>query len=293
MSDPLFDKDFLKKLDYLNLIAKRLVFGRQQALRQSTKKGASTEFKDFRNYVHGDEPRHIDWAVYARLDELVIKLFRQEEELDLWVLLDNSGSMNFGVPSKFDAVRRIAGALAYIGMCNMDSAGVLPFSTELSDGRSRMRGRRCIFDLLEFLTRLNSDGQTDLAHVARDFVSRVRRPGLVVVISDFYGLQNSQRAIDQLRFFKHQIYIIQSASPWEINPSIRGEMRLTDAESTEHCDLVVSDSMLRVYRRRFEEFHTQMRKYAMRYSIGYSLATSDVPFDEFILGVLQKGGLVA
>lgn len=293
MTEPLFDKDFLKKLDYLNLIAKRLVFGKQQALRQSVKKGASIEFKDFRSYVHGDEPRTIDWGVYARLDELVVKLYRQEEDLDLWILLDASGSMDFGEPNKFVAARRIAAALGYIGMCNMDSAGVLPFSTDLCDGRGGLRGKGRIFNLLEFLTNLQRRDQTDLVRTARAFVSRVRRPGLVVILSDFYGLQNAQRAIDQLRFFKHQIYVVQFASPWEQNPDIRGELRLVDCESAENCDLVISASMLRRYKKSFDEFREQMRRYCMKYSIVYSLASTDVPFDQFILSVLQRGGLVA
>src|SRR5262245_49151274 len=119
MAQALFDNDFLKKLEYLELIARRQVFGRLQAVRPSAKKGASIEFRDFREYTQGDDPRTVDWSVYARLGTLVIKLFRQEEELDLWILLDASASMRFGEPDKFDHARRVAAALAYIGMANM------------------------------------------------------------------------------------------------------------------------------------------------------------------------------
>ncbi len=293
MAETLFDKDFLKKLEYLDLIAKRLVFGRQQALRPSVKKGASIEFKDFREYSPGDDPRTVDWSVYARLGELVIKLFRQEEELDLWVLLDGSGSMDFGEPHKFDHARRIAAALAYIGMSNMDSSSVVPFADELRRGREHMRGRGKVFGLLDFLTGLGPDGRTDIQAVTRSFVSRVRRPGLVVIISDFYGLERAQRAIDQLRFFKHQIHVIQVACPWELDPPIRGELRLLDAESSDHEDLTITDSMLRRYREAFDGFSADLRRYSMRYSVGYALARSDVPFDEFLLGMLQRGGLLA
>ena len=127
----------------------------------------------------------------------------------------------------------------------------------------------------------------------RNFVSRVRRPSMVVLVSDFYGLTHAQRALDQLRFFKHQIYVIQTASPWELDPPVRGELRLVDKESADHSDLVITDSMLRKYRKAFDGFRTDLRRYSMRYSIGYSLAASDVPFDEFLLNVLQRGGLVA
>src|SRR5690606_38805177 len=131
----------LKTLEYLELIARRLVFGRQQAQRISVRKGASVEFKDFREYSPGDDPRTVDWSIYARVGELVVKLFRQEQELDLWVLLDRSASMAFGEPSKFDLGRQLAAALAYSGMCNMDSASVTPFDEVLTVGRNRLRGR--------------------------------------------------------------------------------------------------------------------------------------------------------
>ncbi|HZW06808.1 MAG TPA: DUF58 domain-containing protein, partial [Phycisphaerales bacterium] len=133
----LFDADFLKRLEWLSLIARQLVQGRRQALRPSIKKGASIEFKDFREYSPGDDPRSVDWMAYARLGHLYIKLFRQEEELDLWVLLDRSRSMDFGDPNKFDHARRIAAAFAYIGMATMDSSSVLPFDASLGAGPER------------------------------------------------------------------------------------------------------------------------------------------------------------
>ena len=293
MGDALFDKEFLKKLEYLDLIARRLVFGRRQALRPSVKKGASIEFKDFREYSPGDDPRTVDWSVYARLNELVIKLFRQEEELDLWLLVDRSASMDFGEPNKFEEARRIAAALAYIGMANMDSASVVPFSTELDSGRTHLRGRGKVFGLLDYLTERQPSGRTDLRSVVRSFVSRVRRPSLVVIVSDFYGLAQAQRALDQLRFFKHQIYVIQVAAPWELDPPIRGDLRLVDVESDDHEDLTITDGMLRRYKQAFDGFSNELRRYCMGHSIGYAMARTDVAFHEFLLHVIQRGGLIA
>lgn len=292
MADPLFDKEFLRKLEYLDLIARRLVFGRQQALRPSVKKGASIEFKDYSEYSPGDDPRTVDWSAYARLDQLVVKLFRQEEELDLWTLLDGSGSMDFGEPNKFVHARRIAAALAYIGMSNMDSASVAPYTTELLRGRPQQRGRGRIFELLDYLTGLDSRGRTDVVAAMRAFVARVRRPSLVVLISDFYGLADVCRALDQLRFFKHQIYVIQIAAPWELDPPIRGELRLVDGETGIHEDLTITDGLLRRYRRAFAGLSEELRRYSLRYGTGYALARTDVPFDEFLRGVLERGGLI-
>lgn len=289
----LFDRDFLRTLETLNLIARRLVFGRRQALRASVKKGASIEFRDFRAYTPGDDPRTVDWSVYARLDELVIKLFRQEEELDLWALVDRSASMDFGEPNKFAYARRLAAALAYIGLCNMDSASVVPFDAELRPGRQRLRGRGRIFELLDHLTALPSGGRTDLPRAVREFLGRVRRPSLVVIVSDFYGLTGAQRAIDHLRFFKHQVFVLQVASPWELEPTVRGEYRLVDAETAEHEDLTLTDGLLRRYREAFDRAAEDLRRYCMRHAIGCALARTDVPFDAFLRRLLERGQLVA
>ncbi|MBL1216231.1 MAG: DUF58 domain-containing protein [Planctomycetes bacterium] len=293
MSEPLFDKEFLKKLEYLNLIARRLVFGRNQAMRQSVKKGASIEFKDYRDYTPGDDLRIVDWAAYARTDELYVKVFRQEEELDLWILLDTSGSMHFGTPNKFVYARRVAAALAYIGMCNMDSSSVLPFSHDLQAGRVHDRGRGRIFDLLDFLTDLDANGQTDLQTSTQRFLTRVRRPGLVVLISDFYGLTEAQDALDRLRFFKHQIFLVQVASPWEVDPDVRGDRRFIDVESRAHCDLTVTDTMLRKYHTAFHTMGETLKQYGMKHAIGYALAQTNTPFDVFVRSLLEYGGLLA
>jgi uncharacterized protein (DUF58 family) len=289
----LFDSEFLKKLEYLNLIARRLVFGRRQAFRQSVKKGASIEFKDFREYSPGDDPRSVDWMAYARLGQLFVKLYRQEEELDLWILLDTSGSMDFGDPNKFDHARRIAAALAYIGMANMDSASIVPFADGLGEGRTRLRGRGNIFRLLTWLEALKPGGATNLETTVQRFLSTVRKQSLVVILSDFYGLERARPALDRLRYFKHQMHIIQLIAPWEREPPIRGELRLVDVESGGHEDLTITDSMLKRYKKAFEQQAEDLRRYSMRYSIGFDQAHSDVAFDEFLRGVLEHGRLLA
>lgn len=293
MSQPLFDKDFLKKLECLSLMARQLVSARRQALRPSVKKGVSIEFRDYREYTPGDDPRTVDWTAYARLGDLFVKLFRQEEELDLWLLLDTSGSMDFGEPRKFDHARRIAAALAYIGLSHMDSASVVPFGDGLLGSRDRLRGKGQIFRVLDFLTNLKPGGRTDFQRSVQMFTSRVRRPGLVVVLSDFYGLEQARAAMDRLRFLRHQVHVMQLVSPWERDPPIRGELRLVDAESRAHQDLTVTDGMLRRYKAAFDDFGGALRRYSMKHSVGYDQVHTDVAFDEFLRRVLQHGRLLA
>jgi hypothetical protein len=114
----------------------------------------------------------------------------------------------------------------------------------------------------------------------------------VVVLSDFYGLDRARAALDRLRFFRHQMHVIQIVSPWERDPPLRGELRLIDVESRGHEDLTITDSMLRRYKRAFAQQATSLRRYSMRYSIGFEQALTDMPFDEFVRRLLERGGLL-
>src|SRR3954468_10301349 len=120
-SAPVFDSAFLSKLEQLYLLSKKLFRGEHRAERRSRQTGSSLEFADYRNYVRGDDLRSVDWNVYGRLDRLFVKLFEQEQDLHIYVLVDASGSMRWS-PSdgndspKLDQARRIAASLAYIGL---------------------------------------------------------------------------------------------------------------------------------------------------------------------------------
>src|SRR5258706_5228495 len=129
----LFDGQFLKKLEMLTLVAKQLFRGETRGERRSTTHGASVEFADFRAYVQGDDFRRIDWNAYARFESLMLRLFVEEQELAVHILLDCSGSMNYGEPAaanKFNYGRRLAAALAYIGLANTDKVSLTTLAVD-------------------------------------------------------------------------------------------------------------------------------------------------------------------
>ncbi|MEZ6046865.1 MAG: DUF58 domain-containing protein [Planctomycetaceae bacterium] len=99
---PLFDSDFLKKLEYLAIVSRRVFRGQLLAQQRTRQLGTGIEFADHRDYTPGDDFRHIDWSLYARHDELLLKRFQEEEDLHLYLMLDCSPSMGFGTPPKFD-----------------------------------------------------------------------------------------------------------------------------------------------------------------------------------------------
>src|SRR5437773_8655029 len=128
---PLLEPQFLHRLEQLELVSRKIFTGAIKGERRSKRKGQSVEFADYRNYVKGDDLRHLDWNLYARLDRLFIRLFQEEEDLHFYVLIDNSLSMDFGAPTKLHYARQVAAALAFIGLVNMDRVVIEAFNDRL------------------------------------------------------------------------------------------------------------------------------------------------------------------
>lgn len=287
-----FDGDFLKKLEVLNVIAKKIMAGLLRADRKSARKGVSAEFADHRPYVPGDDPRYVDWHLYGRLEEVFLKLYREEENLHLSVLLDASQSMNRGGHNKLNYGLQVTAALAYIGMSNMDAVNVLPFGSRIEDSRWGLKGRGKVFQLFDFLRSIEPAGVTELTPVLREFINRERRRGVVIVISDFYDLDGYQQALKYLRYQRHDVYVIHVLDREEEEPDVRGDLRLVDSERERFKEINVTDGLLARYRQAFEKLATDVERFCVRNEMGYVRARTHVPFDELVLGILRRGGVI-
>jgi uncharacterized protein (DUF58 family) len=289
----MFDKDFLRKLEYLDVVARKILAGRIRAERMSSKRGASVEFEDYRNYAVGDDLRYLDWNIFGRLEELFLKLYREEENLQLTVLLDCSESMAFGQPDKFRYAREVAAALAYIGMSNLDDSNVVSVAGDLGASITRMRGKGKVWRLFEFLEHLGHGGETDLKRCMRRYIALERRRGVVVVLSDLYDRDGVIPGLRLLRGRRHEIYVIHVIDREEQSPPLRGDLRLVDSETGLHRDITVTDSLRERYREAFEAHARGVEAYCTGAEIGYVRAFTDVPFDTLVLKILKRGGLVA
>lgn len=287
-----FDGEFLKRIEVLNIIAKKIMAGLLRADRKSVRKGVSVEFADHRPYVAGDDPRYVDWHLFGRLEEVFLKLYREEENLHLSILLDTSNSMNRGATNKLNYALQLTAALAYIGMSNMDSVNVLPFGPKMGEARWSMKGRSKIFGLFEFLKGLEPMGETTMAPVFREFIGRERRRGVVLVISDFYDLDGYSQALKYLRYQRHDVYVIHVMDQEEEAPDIRGDLRLLDAEQYRFKEINVTDALLTRYRKAFDDLATGVEKFCIRNEMGYVRARTSIPFDDLVLGILRRGGVI-
>ena len=147
----LLSEDLMTRLDRLDVLSRKVLAGKLAGERRSKKKGQSVEFADYRVYVPGDDLRFIDWNLYARLEKLFLRLFVEEEDLSLWLLLDTSASMGYGQPDKMLYAKRLAAALGYIGLVNYNRVSVVTFRSGLEAQMTNLRGRRPIQPMLEFL----------------------------------------------------------------------------------------------------------------------------------------------
>src|SRR5438132_9608699 len=161
-AEPLLDPKFLARLEQLELVSRKIFVGRMKGERLSKRKGQSVEFADYKNYVVGDDLRHLDWNLFARLDKLFIRLFLEEEDLHVYLLIDSSLSMDFGNPTKLHYARQVAAALAFIGLVNMDRVALEVFNDRLTQSMPAARGRRSLWRVLDFLNKVEPAGSSNL-----------------------------------------------------------------------------------------------------------------------------------
>ncbi len=290
---PLFDSEFLKKLEYLSLISRRVFRGSILAQRRTMQLGGGIEFADHREYTPGDDFRYLDWNVYARHNELLLKRFQEEEDLHVYLLLDASRSMAFGAPSKFDFARQVCAALAYIALADLDRIAVVAFSGEVIADFPLTRGKARILSLLKFLENLECDGaMTDLSRVATGFVHRTQRRGLAVVISDLYDPDGFARGLDILRHNRYEPHIVQIYEKSEAEPNLLGDIELFDVETGTMEKVTVTERNLRQYREIFQRFQESIQQYANTYGIGCTRTSTEIPFDELILKMMRVAGAV-
>jgi uncharacterized protein (DUF58 family) len=294
LSDPCgFDSEFLKTLEYLSLVSRRVFRGSLLAARRSLRAGSGLEFADHRQYTETDDFRYLDWNLFARLGQMMVRRFQEEQDLRVYLLLDCSRSMGVGHPSKFDYARRLVAALAYIALGDLDRVGVTAFAGELGGEFPLSRGKACFFGLLRFLDSLGTqDEPTDLARAMAAFVARHRHSGLVVVVSDWFDRAGFVRALDLLRHHRHEVHVIQVFDPVEADPSLRGDYELIDVERRSRRKVTISERSLRRFRQLFREYREGLRDYCLRHNLGCGQTSTSTPFEDFLLGMMRSSGLL-
>lgn len=299
-ADIWFDERFLRKIERLSLVVHQRRAGQIKGERRSTLRGASVEFADYRDYVKGDDLRRVDWNIYARLERPFIKLFEEEQDLTVHVLLDASRSMNWGGSGQDDPLnkwvyaRRTAAALGYMALSSGDRLR-LAVLNEARKGFGPARGKGQILPLLRFLSDQPAAGVTNLNTALRNDALRAStagRAGLVILISDMFSPQGYQDGLSALLSRGHEGILLHILSPEEADPPLSGDLKLVDVESGHIQEVTIDAVMQQLYRRRLTAWQDEIGRWCGQRGVAYVPINTAQPFDELILAHLRSRGLV-
>ena len=289
---PLLSPALLAQLERMELVSRKIFRGRMKGERRSKRKGQSVEFADFRNYVAGDDLRFIDWNTYARLDKLFLKLFLEEEDLHFYALVDASESMNFGEPTKLQYAKQLAASLGFIGLVRADRVKIESLGTTHRNPGPILRGRRSMWRMMEYLDGIQPGESTSLAAGVKNFCMRNPGKGILVLITDLMDKAGYESALRYLLAQQMDVYVIQVLSQEEVEPELKGDLRLVDCEDSDVAEITVSRPLLDRYKRTLAAFVDGAREFSTRRGMSYLLANTNVPIETLVGNYLRRRGLV-
>jgi uncharacterized protein (DUF58 family) len=286
-----FDEGFLRRLEQLELASRRLTAGRMKGERRSVRRGQSVEFADYRTYAVGDDLRQLDWNAYARLEKLFVKLFIEEEDVTVHLLVDASRSMDYGEPNKLDAARRAAAALGYLGLASMDRVSVAFLGDGTASGMRPIRGKARAHELFGFLAEPRAERLTGLAAASRAYAARMRGSGPLLLISDLMD-PGYLDALRDLAGTRSQLSVLHLLAPDELDPDVPPDARLVDNETGQAVEVSGDDDLVERYRARLAEWQAEIAAFVSRRGGAYVTVPSDLDLAELLFDVLRRRRVV-
>ena len=288
----LLDPAFMARLDQLDVMSRKLLTGKMKGERRSKRRGQSVEFADYRNYVVGDDLRFIDWNIYARLDRLFLKLFLEEEDLALYVIVDSSKSCDYGDPDKALYLKKVAAALGYIGLVNYNRVTIAAMGETITSETGALRGRRRVSQMIDFVSNLEPSGPSHLAAACKRFALQHRQKGVCVILSDFFDKGGYEDGLRYVAGGKYDLFCVQILSPQEVNPELQGDLKLRDMEDDDMAEVSITQPLLKRYKANLNAYCLALKEYITRRGGTYLFTSTAVPFDTLVLNYLRERGLL-
>ena len=308
----LVDSSTIARLARLDVASRKTFSGKLQGERRSKRRGESVEFADHRPYAVGDDLRHIDWNIVGRLDKLFMKVFLEDEDLSLHLVIDASASADCGDPSKFLFMQRAAAALGYLGLVNLNrltlTAMGRPVFTEAGDAEEHprparddpdatatlrnLRGRKRLADLERWLCSLEPRGETDFNAAARRIALSRSGSGVLIVLSDFFFKEGYEQGLRYLVGRGFDVVCLQVLSPQEIEPALTGDLRLRDVEDGDRTDVTISAPLLKRYKQNLAAYCDQLRLFCARRDVFHLVVPSDMPIETLLMDHLRRRGVL-
>jgi uncharacterized protein (DUF58 family) len=303
--DVMFDEAFLRRLERLAILSRRAVAGQLQGERRSSKRGQSVEFADFRPYSAGDDFRRIDWNAYARLERFFIKLFVEEEDLTVHLLIDTSRSMDWGEPNKLNYALRAAGALGYVALVGLDRVTVTALGGGQSNGHggalyfSPHRGKGQALALFSFLQQLGASGRASLAPRLASYAAGAPQPGPLLLFSDLLDARWPD-GLNALAARGFEVSVLHLLAPDEANPGLSswldaaptGDFKLRDVETDAEVEITADYELLERYRRGLADWQEELRRFCGARGMAYVPFETSLPLDDLLFAWLRRRGVL-
>jgi uncharacterized protein (DUF58 family) len=290
-TESFIDDAFLKKLEKLKIVTRIRTRNPVRGEHRSWQSGDGLEFLDYRKYHYGDDLRYVDWSVYGRLDKLFIKLFHAEKGQTAHILLDMSLSMKAGNPSKDITAKKIAAAISYICLSNLDKTGLMAFNEKIVAVKAPARGKKQYPGVLKFLLSHNPSNQTNVNGCLAEYASICKNPGIAIILSDLFDPKGYEDGLKALAYRNFDINLIHVLDHDELFWSKTGHLSLLETETGENKVTFVDKQVLALYRKKIDAFISKIKNYCSHYGINYFLCDTRIPFEDLLTNYLSKGAL--
>ncbi len=298
-----FTAEFFRRLQQLKIHTRKTFLGTRQGTHRSGKKGHGLEFADYRPYSPGDDFRHIDWQLYGRTDRLYVRQFREEQDLNINLLIDSSHSMNFpktstkgtssGNENKFELAKNISLALGFVALTDGDSVNFSILGQEVSP---RYVGPKAASRAFSYLKKFSTQNHSsaDFTNLVRVAISKQRSPGKCYLISDFlFEVEDFRSGVDLLRAKNLDISIIQILSESELSLEKLSSNLVVDSEDGAEFQLSVNSETSKEYNRLLSAHQKELKSYCDKYEIDFLTVSSSEQLSELVLNRFPKTGLLS
>lgn len=288
----LFEPDFLRRLESLALSSRRAARGLLRGDQRTKKRGSGVEFADHRPYAEGDDIRFLDLSAYQRFGKLLLRVFEEEEDQSVYVLIDVSASMGGGAGKKLQQAQRLAAALGYVALTSLDRVTLVALSDRVVSRMPTVRGKQHLLTLLRFLAALRAEGSTDLGRALTAFTAQHRRRGLCILISDLHDPRGFEQSINVLRYRRFEVGVVQLVDRADARVPQRGDLRLVDVETGRERLVTVTDAVATGAERELDRRRASVERFCRSKGVAHFAADVDAPFERIVLDLLARGGML-
>ncbi len=289
------DPEVLAQLGPLEVVARQVVEGTRIGVHRSPARGISTEFTAYRQYVPGDEVRHIDWKAYGRTNRYYLKLFDAETNFIANLLIDASQSMTYasGKVSKLEYAKYLAASMAYLVVDQRDSAGVAVFDGELQSYIEPKSAMSVIHNISNELEKVEPKPRTNVGAILDEFARRMKRRGVVMLFSDLFdNTDEFIEGLNHLRFRGHNVILFHILDPYELEFPLNGMWRFVGLEG--EGELVTQPARVRAnYLKELEQFVSKIKTACNRAQVDYVLVNTSDPVEHVLSSYLLQRTMMA